>query len=361
MRRSAVLVVLFLVCYLSTGWGQTPGPSQPQTSADAPKADRALALDIVVIDKSGNPVPGLSQQDFTLLDNTQPKPILSFRATDQSSGAADPVRVIFIVDEVNSGPRALSNSRQQLEKFLRQSGSQLPMPMSLVFFADKSTQVQGSPTRNPASLIAGLKSAGSNLHEFNESSGLYADAERLQKSVRMLEKLTAYEARQPGRKLMIWLSPGWPVLSEQRVELVPKDQENFFQTVVRLSARLREARVTIYDLDPLGTEDAASFRTFYYENFLKGVISASKVEEGSLGLQVLAVQTGGRVLNRSNDFAELIATSVAEANAYYTVTFAPAAADHPNEYHDLQVKISKPGLTARTRTGYYAQRTETAK
>ena len=150
-------------------------------------------------------------------------------------------------------------------------------------------------------------------------------------------------------------------MSEPQVELVPKDQENHFQTVVRLSARLREARVTIYDVDPLGTEDAASFRTFYYENFLKGVTSASKVGNGNLGLQVLAFQTGGRVLNRSNDVGDLIATSVADAKAYYTLTFAPAVAGHPNEYHDLQVEISKPGLTARTRTGYYAQRTEAAK
>lgn len=150
-------------------------------------------------------------------------------------------------------------------------------------------------------------------------------------------------------------------MSEPQVELVPKDQENHFRTVVRLSARLREARVTIYDVDPLGTDDAASFRTFYYENFLKGVTSASKVGNGNLGLQVLAFQTGGRVLNRSNDVGDLIATSVADAKAYYTLTFAPAVAGHPNEYHDLQVEISKPGLTARTRTGYYAQRTEAAK
>jgi hypothetical protein len=110
---------------------------------------------------------------------------------------------------------------------------------------------------------------------------------------------------------------------------------------------LREARVTIYDVDPLGAEDAGSLHAFYYENFLKGAVSAGKVDNGNRSLQVLAFQSGGRVLNRSNDLADLIATSVADARAYYTLTFSPAAADHPDEYHDLQVKISKPGLTAR--------------
>ena len=106
---------MFLVCYLSTAWGQTPAPSpQPQASVDTPNADGSVRLDIVITDKSGNPVSGLLQQDFILLDDKQPKPILSFRATDLSSGAAEPVQVIFIIDEVNSGPRALSNARQQL-------------------------------------------------------------------------------------------------------------------------------------------------------------------------------------------------------------------------------------------------------
>ena len=59
--------------------------------------------------------------------------------------------------------------------------------------------------------------------------------------------------------------------------------------------------------------------------------------------------------------AGLIAGCVADAKAYYTLSFAAAAADHPNEYHNLQIKIDKPGLTARTRTGYYAQRQEVAK
>jgi hypothetical protein len=31
------------------------------------------------------------------------------------------------------------------------------------------------------------------------------------------------------------------------------------------------------------------------------------------------------------------------------------AGDGPNEYHALEIKLGKPGLTARTRTGYYAQ------
>jgi hypothetical protein len=37
------------------------------------------------------------------------------------------------------------------------------------------------------------------------------------------------------------------------------------------------------------------------------------------------------------------------------LTFNAPPAAHANEYHGLEVAIDKPGLTARTRTGFYAQ------
>ena len=71
--------------------------------------------------------------------------------------------------------------------------------------------------------------------------------------------------------------------------------------------------------------------------------------------KVLAVQSGGRVLDRSSDLLSQIESCVREAGAFYTLSFDPAPADHPDEYHRLKVEVSKPGLSARTSTGYYDQ------
>jgi VWFA-related protein len=125
--------------------------------------------------------------------------------------------------------------------------------------------------------------------------------------------------------------------------------------VVQLSDELRAARITLYNVDPLGMDESLG-RTFYYQSFLKGLSSAKQAQNGNLGLQVLAAQSGGTVLTSSNDIAKLVASCVTDATAYYTLSFDSPPADHPNEYHSLQVKIDKPGLTARTRTGYYAQK-----
>jgi VWFA-related protein len=357
---SQVLIVLFC-CFSSAAFTQqdaSPAQVTPPTGLTTPAAhpDRRITLDVAVTDKSGNLVPGLQEQDFTVLDDKQPKTILSFRAADGSTKAADsPLQVILLVDAVNASFQDVGYQRQQLEKFLRRDGGQLPVPMSLVLFSDKSTEIQPVATRDGNSLADSLNSTKSGLRTIVRSQGFYGSQDRVELSLRTLEDLASYESKQPGRKLLIWLSPGWALLSGPGVELTAKNQEAIFDNVVRLSTALREARVTLYSIDPIGVADSASPRTFLYESYLKGVASARKVQNGNLALQVLAAQSGGRVLNSQNDISKSIANCLMDATAYYTLSFDSPPADGPNEYHNLQLKIDKPGLTARTRTGYYAQ------
>lgn len=46
---------------------------------------------------------------------------------------------------------------------------------------------------------------------------------------------------------------------------------------------------------------------------------------------------------------------VADASAYYRISFDPPAAAHADEYHDLKVVADKQGTVVRTNTGYYNQ------
>lgn len=317
-------------------------------------SDHRIALDVVVTDKAGNAQSGLQQQDFTILDDKQPENIESFHAIDEGA-AAEPIRLILLVDAVNTGVQTMGYERLQLEKFLRQDGGHLALPTSLVFVTDTSTEIQPATTRDGNALADLLKSKETGVRIIGRSQGIYGAMERFNLSLGALEKLTNYEAQQPGRKLLIWFSPGWPMLSGPQIDLTKKNQDWLFNTIVGLSHAMRESRLTLYHIDPLGTSDAGSFRTFYYETFLKGVTFPAKVIPGNLALQVLATQTGGKVLNSKNDLTKLIASCLMDAKAYYTISFIYPPADHPNEYHSLEVKVDKPGLIARTRTGYYAQ------
>lgn len=134
----------------------------------------------------------------------------------------------------------------------------------------------------------------------------------------------------------------------------PVNKSTSFDSIVAASTDLRQAGVTLYSIDPLGLADFGT-RTSYYQEFLKGVASSRSVQAGDLSLQVLAVQSGGRALNTSNDLAAAIASCAADADDFYVLTFEAPLADHADEYHSVSVRIDKPGVTARTRTGYYAQ------
>src|SRR6202035_3916447 len=99
-------------------------------------------------------------------------------------------------------------------------------------------------------------------------------------SIKTLMSLVSYEEKRPGRKLMIWFSPGWPLLSGPNIQLSDKDEHKIFSSIVAASTGLRQARITLYSIDPLGLADAAGTRVSYYKEFLKGVSSAGRVDLG---------------------------------------------------------------------------------
>lgn len=332
----------------------TPAITPNNTVPSSPTSDHRITLDVVVTDKAGNPQTGLQQQDFTILDDKQPENIQSFHAIEEGANP-EPIQVIVLLDAVNTGVQTMSYERLELEKFLRQNGGHLALPTSLVFLTDTATEIQPTTTRDGNGLADLLESKQTGLRIVGRAQGIYGAMDRFNLSLGALEKLTSYEARQPGKKLLIWFSPGWPILTGPRIDLTKKNEEWLFNTIVALSHAMREARVALYSIDPIGSSDAASFRTFYYQSFLKGVPSPNKVLPGNLALQVLATQTGGKVLNSNNDLVKLISTCLKDAKAYYTISFIYPPADHPDEYHSLEVKVNKPGVVARTSTGYYAQ------
>jgi VWFA-related protein len=316
-----------------------------------------MTLDVVVTDKSGRPVPGLQQHDFTLLDNKQPQKIVSFQAVEGGTATADsPVEVILLMDEINTAFTNVATERNEIEKFLRRNGGALAQPVSLVFLSDSGATGTTS-SRDGNALIADLNQREYGLRTIKRSQGVYGDNERIQLSLNALKQFADYKAAIPGRKLIVWISPGWPFLSGpgMDLDLTSKQKQELFNSIVTFSDALQRARITLYDVDPLGLADAGQFRTTEYMQFSKAVRKAGQAQRGHLALQVLASQSGGRVLNSSNDVAGEIATCVADANAFYVLSFDGLAGDGPNEYHTLEIKIDKPGLAARTRSGYYVQ------
>jgi VWFA-related protein len=329
-----------------------PGVVQPSSAS---RAERQINLDVVVTDRSGKVVPGLQQQDFSVFDNNHPSNILSFRAVDGSAATADPVEVILVIDQVNTAFDRVAFERDEIKKFLTRNGGKLEHPVSLVFFSDLGTQIQKAPTRDGNGLATALDQNQNSLRMIRRSQGYYGAEDRLQLSLKTLSSLASAEAAKPGRKMVIWISPGWPMLTGPRIQLSSNDAKGIFNSIVQISTSLRQAGITLYSVDPLGLADSGGLRTTYYQEFLKGVTGPNRVDMGDLALQVIATQSGGLVTYGSNSVVAGLDHSIADLNAYYVLSIGAAPADKANEYHGLAVKVARPGLTVRTRAGYYAQ------
>ena len=65
--------------------------------------------------------------------------------------------------------------------------------------------------------------------------------------------------------------------------------------------------------------------------------------------------SGGVALDFNNEVTALLRECLADTQVYYEISFVPPAADHRDEYHHLQIKVAKPGVSGRTRQAYYTQ------
>jgi len=342
-----------------TGSAPVSGQLQPGLASPPTATDHPVVLDVVVTDKSGMATKGLEEKDFTVLDNGQPRKILSFQAVGGGAVATNiqpvepPVKIILLVDEVNTNFDRVSYERSQIKMFLQQNGGMLAHPVSMAFFTDKGAEVQEMSTRDGNALLQVFDEHETALRSIRRSEGFYGAVEKFQLSLTTLSLLANKQVEVPGRKMVVWISPGWPLLSGPGVDLSAKAVASLFASIVSLSTAMRDARMTLYSIDPQGSD--AGTRDFYYQDFLKPVTVAKKSLPGNLALQVLAVQSGGLALPASNDITGQIARCVADGDSYYTLTVDAAPADQPNVYHALTVKVATPGLKVRTRDGYYTQ------
>jgi VWFA-related protein len=367
MKRSCI-AAMFFVCpfFCSLTFAQQPAApvTRPLQTLAAPPpntADHRLVLDVVVTDRSGKPVKGLEQKDFTVLDNGHPETVLSFQASSgegvatEAQPAGSPVQIILLVDEVNTNFRRVAYERDQIKRFLLQNGGSLARPMSMAFFSDTGTDIQNMNSRDGNALLAAFDQHDTALRSIRRGQGFYGAVDRFQLSLNTLNALIAKEAQVPGRKIVIWISPGWPILSGPEIELSDKQRAGLLASIISTSTALRQARITLYNINPEGADAAGGIQAFYYQEFLKPITAARQALPGNLSLQVLAVHSGGLVFTASNDITTEIDRCVADADAFYTLTLDAAAAEKPNEYHAIDVKVATPGLSARTRSGYYVQ------
>jgi VWFA-related protein len=338
-----------------------------------------IILNVNVEDASGKPYPNLKQTDFTLYDNDQPRSLVAFLPKDGDS-AKDPPHVILVLDAVNNSSRQLRSFVRDIESFLKEGDGRLDSPVSVGVFSGADIEV-GPASRDRSAVLADLETRAGDLHAtgciteqdrseemHNRSVGggagggyraesskmLMCLNQRFISSVMALRHFAQEQVEVPGRVILIWIGPGWPLLTNRSFTPdTPEIKKSFFAQLVELSTVLREAQVT---MDAVASpEDLPDAHAPSDPSFFGGVTNEDQAKAGNLGLHALAFQTGGRIVTDGRDLPRQIGACIADAESYYVLTFDAPPAGGFGEYHALAVKVDKPGLEVHTNTVYYAE------
>ena len=360
--------------------GHTPRliPRTPAEREQRFVAQHRIILNVHVSDASGKPYPALNQADFTVYDNAQARNLVTFRSIEGAAGGA---HVILVLDALNNFTKPLRNFEKEIERYLKEGDEPLPVPVSIGIFSGYRINV-GEPSRERSALLTELKTRSADLRATGcitqqdrpanmiepytagtlgsirnySPQELACKNDRFVQSVNALSELARKEVDVPGRVILVWLGPGWPMLTEKAFTPDPPElKRNFFERVVSLSTALREAQVTV---DAVGSPDESidpQTPEIHDYKFFAGISSEDQVSAAHMGLHPLAHQTGGKIFAETRNAADQIRKCIADAESYYVLTFESPPASDFGEYHALAVKVDKPGLDVRTNTLYYAE------
>uniref|UniRef100_E6PZP9 VWFA domain-containing protein n=1 Tax=mine drainage metagenome TaxID=410659 RepID=E6PZP9_9ZZZZ len=329
-------------------------PVRPLQKRQPEQLKAHILLDVQIADKAGAPIQGLAPFDFTLLDNGVPQKLLGIQHAGISFASPHPpAELIILLDAVNCTFESMQLERQNVVNYLRRNGGRLNQPTTIVLLTDTELKIQPRPSMDGNALANAIEKSRNPVHTFHYAAGYAGELDREEWSLRNLSKLAIYETARPGRKLVLWISHGWPPLDQSDNYLSDFYLKGIFRNVVQLNNELLAARITLDAIDPRGPVSGVNH--FYYLDYVKPLVSYTQARSPDLMLEVFATHTGGRVLDISTDILSEIDMCLSDLNSWYTLLYNAPPAIRQNQFHGITVRVNRPDAHTRTVSGYYSQ------
>jgi VWFA-related protein len=396
---------------------QPPAPPQPTPSPNAQQpapADQPVfraginfvRVDAIVTDRQGNPVADLKQTDFEVLEDGKPQTIESFRfvkidgttpvetrgpirtrSDEERAAANEDARIfVFFLDDYHVRLGNSMGARKPLVEFVQNNLS----PGDLVAVMYPLTPIDAVVlTRDHQSITRVLERFEGrkfNYEPRNATEQRYAlypaeTVERIRRQVSLsaLEGLAVkLGALREGRKAVVVVSEGYtavlppqlrdPVAAmpglgntarrnpmagensilEDRAEMVGQmDLQQEMQEVFSAASRSNTA---FYTVDPRGLATGE----FDINENVGMVRSNTALRQTQDTLRILADETDGRAIVNRNDLARAMKQIVADSSAYYLLGYNSTQAPQDGKFHEIKVRVRRPGVDVRARKGYWA-------
>jgi VWFA-related protein len=367
-----VFIFLFLVFDSYYGFAREAQSSAAQQSS-APvirSVTRYVVLDVVVNDAQGHPVSGLAAADFTILENGHAQKISLFdpqNAAGASSVAAvsesmppkkessprdtpapaTQPQTILVLDELNTVSQDMMFGLLQLKKFLASQPAVLSQPTSVLTFSKSGLETVVKPTRDHNKILDAVNHIELELPSHQvvfDSGSVQGGLSRLSTTLIAMDEIALSRGAQRGRKNLIWIGNGFPILSS--ISTFPEESQRAGLYVQETINWLQETETTVYTIDPRGLEVAP----WSYGPTL----GPAGLLTGELVFENVATRTGGIIFRGLNDTAAQIGSAASDGAHYYTLAYYPTDGRFDGKYRKIEVKVNRPGTTARTQSGYYA-------
>lgn len=188
--------------------------------------------------------------------------------------------------------------------------------------------------------------------------GLEADATGY-RSAHALIALAHALGGMAGRKTIVLFSEG--------LSYTPRTEHRFHSVIDEAN----RANVALYGVDAAGlravsedqrTGQSLSRVTEDADGNLRAATSLADLEEKTFlmkrrpayGLGLLSAETGGFLIDSTNDLSRVFRRVDEDAQSYYTLTYAPTNTKLDGRFRKIQVKVRRDGMTPRSRSGYLA-------
>jgi len=411
-----VPALTFVLAACGAAFAQAPAPS-PTPGPSFPAGIELVTVDAVVLDKSGQPVEGLTAEDFQIEEDGRPHRIVSFEAVALPESAAAPApsraRVssnalapaqqkrrtfVIVFDNVHMAPERIGIARQAVTEFvgtsLRPGDEVTLVPTSGGAWWTAEMPAGGADLAAALERLQGLRPRNTGADRISDWEALQLYLHRDPRVMSAVAK-RYYEHRlilePPGGadRASLQINPGLALIQAKSTEVYQaalSRKKATLATLERVAASLvpvkgRKSIILVSEgfvHEPQLTEFRDLLRASREANAAVYFLDGRGMTAGPVTADAeIAEFTDPRDLNTvlSEDLVEAQgADSIAidsggfsvrsnlgaglrriadESRSYYLIGYQPTRAGGDGKFRKIAVRVRRPGLEVRARRGYY--------
>lgn len=387
---------------------QQPSQTQPsELLARLRATTRLVQVNVVVNDKHGNPVTGLTRDDFEILDNKKHQEIRVFSEETDSPAAESKIPLpadtysnrideqdaasvtVILLDTLNTDFAEQALAQKQLLKFLETlqpqdhvalywlgdtglrvlqdftTDSSALREAAVHFKAESGQRLANSEVPDVTSPTAMLSASHAYFRSaFEQHVANSSSQDRVHLTVAALITIANHIGPVKGRKSLVWISGSFPIsmgYDNFDLDWLNDTGVKFDGDILRAGQALSDANIAVYPVDARGllgsdvgsaTNDTGNEDSSPLDPDTHGQTRSAATNLDTLRL--MADRTGGKAFYGTNNIAGAIRHAIDDSRLTYTLGYYPAEVKWDGSFHEIKVRVRTPGAQVRGRTGYFA-------